>query len=125
MKILIVDDCPETKCFGVIEECKKRQIEIVIEKAINPALQRIFLNEESQIDGIILDMGVPIYENGRIESSNGGERILRELERRKIEIPVLVFSETSLKKDYTPVFDVMKNWYIYQEEKKLFAFLDY
>lgn len=125
MKILIVDDYPETKCFGIIKECKKREIEIVIEKAISPALQRIFLSDDSKIDGIILDMGLPIYENGRIESQNAGERVLRELERKRMEIPVLVFSETNLKKSYTSVFDIMKNWYIMEEEEKFFAFVDY
>ena len=125
MKILIVDDHPETKCFGIMEECRKRKIEMVIEKAVNPALGRIFLLEGSKIDGIILDMGLPIYEDSRVDSLNAGESILRELERRKIEIPVLVFSETTLKKNYTPVFDIMKNWYIMQEEKKFLNFLDY
>lgn len=124
MKILIVDDYPETKCFGIIQECKKRDIDVLIERAISPALQRIFLSKD-QINGIILDMGLPVYENGRIESQNEGESVLRELERKKREIPVLVFSETNLTKTYKPVFDIMKNWNIMEEEKKFFNFLDY
>lgn len=125
MKILIVDDCLETKCFGVVEECKRRNIEIVVEKALIPALQRIFLDEKTKIDGIILDMGIPVYENQMIEFPNEGEEILMELKRKKVEIPVLVFSETKPKKEYEQVFDRMEDWNIKEEQEKFFAFLEY
>jgi len=125
MKILIVDDYPETKCWGIIEELKKRKIEYEIVKAINPALRKIVL-DEIDIDGIILDMGLPIYEEKTMLEKNGGDRILRELKRRKINIPVLIFSETQseFKSKCEFVFDQMTNWNIVQEENKYSAFLE-
>lgn len=125
MKILIVDDCAETKCIGIIEECKKRGIEVEIKKAISPALRRI-IYEEQDINGIILDMGIPVYGGSYVEHEQAGNRILRELDRREYNIPVLIFSTTQshYKDECNFVVDQMTDWNILQEEEKFFSFLE-
>ncbi len=135
MRILIVDDHADTKCIGIMQECDKRGIEVEVKKAINPALQRIVYGKEKvngiicekkeEIDGIILDMGLPIYENKWVEDANAGECVLRELKRRKKKIPVLIFSETPLKKSaYPHIFGQMKNWYVMEEAEKFNQFIE-
>lgn len=125
MKILIVDDHAETKCMGIIEECKKRGIEVEIAKGRNSALYRI-IYEEQDIDGIILDMGIPVYDNEYVEDEREGDDVLRELRRKKSNIPVLIFSTTdSFYKDKCDfVVDQMAEWNIVQEEEKFFSFLE-
>lgn len=125
MRILIVDDHAETKCRGIIEECQKRGIEVEIKKGRNSALRRIIYGEQ-EIDGIILDMGIPVFDDGYTEDEKEGDDVLRELERKEYNIPVLIFSttESDYKDECDFVVDQMTDWYIVQEEEKFFKFLE-
>ena len=125
MKILIVDNNAETKCKALMEECKRRNIEIVVKKSIDSALKSIMYDEEGRLNGIIMDIGLPLYENGRVESPYTGERILQEISMWEKDIPVLIFSETCTKSHYISVFDRMKDWDIKAEQIKFFKFLEY
>lgn len=124
MKILIIEDNPEYKCMGILEECKSMEIEVVVKKARNPGLREIVCSG-NKYDGIILDMGLPIYEGGRDIGERVGDEILAELRRKKYNIPVLIFSETESKYksrcDF--VFDQMTTWNVLQEEEKFYKFL--
>lgn len=120
MKILIVDDNAKTKCEGIIEECKKRTIEVEIAKASKQAIFIIYSDKEKTIDGIILDMNLPIYPECEIKKKEG-EDVLRRLSISKINIPVLVFSKEYIE-EYEQVFDQMKDWN--EEYDKFFAFLE-
>lgn len=125
MKILIIDDHPEYKCREILEVCKNQGIEVVVKKARNPGLREIVCSG-NKYDGIILDMGLPIYEGGRDIGERVGEEILAELRRKKLSIPVLIFSETESKYknrcDF--VFDQMSSSNVVQEEEKFYAFLE-
>lgn len=125
MKILIVDDQAETKCSGIIKECEKRGIEIEIAKGSNSGLRRIICKEQD-IDGIILDMGIPVMDNKFTENEREGDNVLRELRRKKYNIPVLIFSTTQshYKDKCNFVVDQMTDWYILEEEEKFFSFLE-
>lgn len=125
MKILIIDDQAETKCMGIIEECKKRGIQVEIVKGRNSALYRIIYKEQD-IDGIILDMGIPVYDNEYPEDEREGDDVLRELYRKKYNIPVLIFSTTNSNYKHKCDFVVnqMAEWNIVQEEEKFFSFLE-
>lgn len=125
MKILIVDDYAETKCSGIIAECKKRGIEYEIEKGRNSGLRRIICKEQD-IDGIILDMGIPIWDDEFTEDEREGDDVLRELHRKEYNIPVLIFSTTQsyYKDECDFVVDQMTDWNILQEEEKFFSFLE-
>ena len=125
MKILIVDDYAETKCSGIITECKKRGIEYEIAKGRNSALRRIICKEQN-IDGIVLDMGIPVWDNEFTEDEREGDDVLRELHRKKYNIPVLILSTTNseYKDECNFVVDQMKEWNVVEEEQKFFAFLE-
>lgn len=125
MKILIVDDCAEYKCREILEECKNRSIEVSVEKGINSGLREIFYSG-TKYDGIILDMGLPRLDDDIMPKERGGDIILRDLLRKKSNIPVLIFSETQSEwKDKCEfVFEQMTSWNVVQEEKKFYAFLE-
>ena len=91
----------------------------------NSALLRIILQKQD-IDGIVLDMGIPIYDDEFTEDEREGDDVLRELHRKKYKIPVLIFSTTdSFYKDQCDfVVDQMTSWNIIQEEDKFFSFLE-
>lgn len=124
MKILIVDDQAETKCMGIIEECQKRGVKVEIKKGRNSALHRIIC-EQQDIDGIVLDMGIPIL-NDEFPKEKGGDSVLRELHRKKFNIPILIFSTTE--SDYKDkcdfVVDQMGDWNVLKEQEKFFSFLE-
>lgn len=124
MKILIVDDHAETKCWWIIKECKKRGIEVEVKKGRNSALRRIVYGEQ-EIDAIVLDMGIPILDDGFPEE-RGGDSVLRELRRKKYNIPVLIFSttESNYKDECDFVVDQMEDWNVMQEQEKFFSFLE-
>lgn len=125
MKILIIDDHPEYKCREILEVCENREIEVVVKKARNPGLREIVCSG-NKYDGIILDMGLPIYEGERDIGERVGDEILAELRRKEFSIPVLIFSETESKYknrcDF--VFDQMSSSNVVQEEEKFYAFLE-
>jgi len=124
MRILIVDDRAETKCVEIMEECRRRNIDVSVEKGINSALWEIVCSGTTY-DGIILDMGLPRLDDD-MPTERGGDSILCELRRRDYNIPVLIFSETESKwkNKCDFVFDQMTSWNVVEEEEKFYAFLE-
>lgn len=125
MKILIIEDHPEYKCREILDECHNRGIKVEVKKARNTGLWEIICSG-NKYDGIILDMGLPIYEGEFYIGDRVGDEILAELRRKEYNIPVLIFSETQSKYKYKCdfVFDQMTSWNIVEEEKKFYAFLE-
>lgn len=127
MKILIVDDYAETKCSGIIEECKKRNIQIEIVKAeyqakIKLGLKQENVNPEDIFNGIILDMGLPKSEKDRRIDIRSGETIIRFLKSYEYKIPVLIFSETEAEVEYTELFGQISEFE--KEKDKFLLFLE-
>lgn len=124
MKILIVDDYVEIKCWGIIKECKERGIEVEVAKSRNSALHRIICGQKD-IDGIVLDMGLPVLE-GEFPEEREGDDVLMELHRTECNIPVLIFSttESEFKEECNFVVDQMTKWNAVEEEEKFFDFLE-
>ena len=121
MKILIVDDNADIKCIGIIAECKVRNIDIDIAKASKEALFKIYSEEGKTIDGIILDMNMPMYPQCKAIQREG-ENVLKNLSHRKINIPVLIFSDEEIEGEYEQVLGHMKDWD--KEKNKFFDFLE-
>jgi DNA-binding response OmpR family regulator len=125
MKILIADDIPELKCKSIIKECNTRGISVEITKSINNTLYYVLCHGED-INGIILDMGLPWNEDEIQIEEKGGDSVLRELKRKKYNIPVLIFSDTvsELKDSCNFVFAQMTDWDVVEEEEKFYKFLE-
>lgn len=92
-KILIVDD-DNYKTSNIVQLLNKMNIEleITIEKALNPGLRKIC---QENFDIVILDMSMPIFNLS--ESSNfnsfGGITFLEEMKRKKISIPTIIVTQ--------------------------------
>ena len=91
--ILIVDDdnYKSKNILNLIANVSD-QIDVSIEKAINPGLKRVRVEE---FDIIILDMSLPLFDT--TESSNfnpfGGISFLKEMKRRRIGLPVVIVTQ--------------------------------
>ena len=90
MKILIVED-NENKREIVEYILKNAGVQFHIEKAINSALKYIH-DHHDEIDGIILDLGLPRFENDLHPIPLGGLDIPDEMEILELDIPILINS---------------------------------
>lgn len=104
MNILIVEDKPEVKLFYYEELLYSLKIEYNIVKSKEAAIKIIeknCLNDENEdyIDGIILDLGFPEFENGKNYDEKMGLKLIEYLKKSEINIPVMINSTTKLKKN--------------------------
>lgn len=98
MRILVVED-NEGKREYLEYVLKQKNIEFRVEASINSALRYIRLNLD-QIDGIILDLGLPRTEKDVWAVPFGGLDIPEEMTRLGIEIPILINSYDAFKVKY-------------------------
>lgn len=110
MKILVVDDNAHTKCVGIMEECEKRGIEVEIAIASKQAIFSICSEAGKMIDGIILDMDLPLFPHNKEIKQREGESILRKISKKHGDIPTLIFSQTNVSEKYEQVFGQMQVW---------------
>lgn len=94
MKILIVED-DAFKRDELIQFLQNKDIEFEIQEYVNPALRYIIANKEA-ISGIILDLGLQSAASINNRSLHRGLDVVNELRRKKINIPVLINSTTSV-----------------------------
>jgi len=66
-------------------------------------------------------MDMPIYPDC-IAKQREGENVLKNLSHKKINIPVLIFSDEEIEGEYEQVFGHMKDWN--EEKKKFYDFLE-
>lgn len=90
--IVLVEDNTE-KANSIITTLEREGVEYYQLSALNPALKFI-TKEFKKIDGIILDLGLPRFENGRVENIYSGLEIIEELKSLEINIPILINSST-------------------------------
>lgn len=103
--IVLVEDNAD-KSANIISILKKEGVEYYQLAALNPALKFI-TSESKKIDGIILDLGLPRFENKRVDNLYAGIEVIEELKELGINIPVLINSSTLVdidEKEYPFVF---------------------
>lgn len=121
MKIFMVDDEFFTKCKGIIEECNKRGIELEIATSQRDVLRK--LPEKFDFDGIILDMAFPVTDSSDFIDIKAGEKVLKELQSNKCQIPILIFSKIEVQEKYPNIFNQIKCWD--EERDKFNEFIKY
>lgn len=88
MNFLIIDDDP-IKVEKFVEHLDPTDTFKVFQ-SYNSGLKELIGNRQSY-DCLILDMNFPMFDNGKIEV-NTGIVVIRELERRRIYIPIAIYS---------------------------------
>lgn len=103
--LVLVED-REYKAKNIIKVLEREGIEYIQFKAQNPSLKYISENPDD-IDAIILDIGLPLFENSNNYNIDAGKEILQELKILNFNIPVLICSEQLFyidEKEYPFVF---------------------
>ena len=101
MRILVVED-DKYKRKRLKDILEKENLDLVFKKAITPALQYIRYNS-SHIDGIILDLDLPGYDSyysWKTIIVMGGLYIPKEMNRLKLDIPILINSSDAFNVKY-------------------------
>ena len=93
MKILVVED-NETKRENIESFLEFQGIKYHTCEYVNETL-RYIIKHKNDISGIILDLGLNIFKDGSYDRYNG-LTILSEMQRKKINIPVLINSTTEV-----------------------------
>lgn len=92
MKILIVED-NSSKREQIEEFLKTKGVEFETIGYVEPALKYIADNQNN-ISGIILDLSLKSHENSNDYDPKKGLAISAELSKKKIDIPIMLNSET-------------------------------
>jgi len=92
MKILVVEDDALKRTY-VLEFLKSRNIDVHWCYSVNPAIKYCIKNT-TEISGIILDLGLTSYDNSIDYEFTKGLNLVKELTRKKINIPILINSTT-------------------------------
>ena len=97
INILFVDDMPEFKIYSTIKELKEKNIDFTYEivGSLNSAC-RYLKAHENEIDLVILDLGLPFFDNGDGYGSLNGLKLVDEIFRRKIKVPIIINSTTQI-----------------------------
>ena len=88
MNFLIIDDDP-IKVEKFVEHLDPIDT-FKLFQSYNSGLKELIENRKSY-DCLILDINFPMFDNGKIEV-NTGIVVIRELERRRIYIPIAIYS---------------------------------
>lgn len=111
MNICIIEDQPKFKVQEAINYLKEKKIKFnyIIFKNSSSALQYLMTNL-SNINLIILDLGLPKLENGNYYNKYEGLFILNKILSKTKKIPIIINSTTAIHtEDYTNEKEYLKN----------------
>ena len=99
-RILFVDDEPEMKVDPLIDWLKEKEISFSYElkRSVNAALRYID-EHSSEINLIVTDLGLPLFDNGEGWTTLRGMLIVDQVVRKKLKIPVIINSTTEPPKE--------------------------
>ena len=107
MNFLIIDD-DDYKVQNFTKYLSKKDT-YTIKQSYNSGLRELFLNTKVTYDCIVLDMNFPMFDNEHIQE-NCGLKILNELKRKKLNIPVIIYSSKYIDvSKYQNVIDYILN----------------
>lgn len=97
MHIMFVDDNPMDKVDHLVRYLKENDAEFTydIVKSVESAVQYLAKNI-NQIDLAVLDLGLPMYDNGSGYSSLAGLAIVEKIIAENPKIPVIINSTTEV-----------------------------
>lgn len=97
MNILFVDDQPEIKVRQAIEYLEQKQLDFTytIAKSYHSAVKYLSKNLK-KTDLAVIDLGLPIYENGDGYSKLEGVNIISLICWRNNKMPIIINSTTDI-----------------------------
>lgn len=92
MRLLIIDDddCKIDRVKRALQQIKTIII-LDVARSRNEGLRKI-IDSSLKYDGLILDMQFPIHGDDFEIDTEAGISVLRELQRKKISIPTIMYS---------------------------------
>lgn len=124
MKLLILDSRPKETYAEILEECRIRKIEVQIETDSISVMRAIDNDKDKNIDGIIMNLELPANGNEpNVTNPREGEKLIRDIHRKELKIPILVFSQKETKVNYPYVFYKMSSWQ--KDSYQFFEFIKY
>ena len=122
MKIIVIED-EEFKRDEITSFLTKHNIEFEIFEYVYPALRYILGNKDG-ISGIILDLGLQSSPSMFDRSLYRGFDVVKELNRKKLDIPILINSSTEVDMidSYPSVFGQKHEMY---DDETLDSFIRY
>ncbi len=97
MNILIIDDVPKFKVHTAIEYLKSQSVDFNCEIMENCCDGLRYLRKNSnEIDLVIVDLGLPFYEDETKYNELEGLIIIEEIKRLNLNIPIIINSTTKL-----------------------------
>lgn len=103
MRIVVVEDDKNKREF-IEDICELKNIDIISFNSIMPAIKYVVKNF-LETDGIILDLGLTNYDDSEDYDSEKGLILVKELNRKKINIPILINSTTEI-----DLIEIMRNY---------------
>lgn len=122
MKIIVIED-EEFKRDEIINFLTQHNIEFETFEYVHPALRYILANK-NDVSGIILDLGLQSSPSMFDRSLYRGFDVVKELNRKKLDIPILINSTTEVDMidSYPSVFGQKREMHDYDS---LDAFISY
>lgn len=95
MKMLLIDDHPNTKLHFTIQELEKYNIEYIITFTFDGA-RKLIDDKSNNFIGVVTDLGFPIKEDGTEYEDKMGILLIRLINKIYPELPILINSRTHL-----------------------------
>lgn len=89
MNFLIIDD--DSYKVSLFTNPLNKEDSYTHKYSYNSGLRELFLNKNVNYDCLILDMNFPTFDDECVEVDKGIQ-VLKELKRKKINIPVIIYS---------------------------------
>jgi len=122
MNILIVDDMPNIKVTNAIDYLKSQNLNFNYEITKSSSSGLLYLrNHSNEIDLLILDLGLPLYDNGSDYSELEGLFIIEEIDRLELSIPIIINSSTKIPDEEQYLKDLRDCGIIIEHVKELYG----
>lgn len=123
MRFLMIED--DNYKAKQVEDCIKGH-EIVRAISYNTGVRTLLDKEAGEFDGVILDMGLPCFDDGSSYREDRGLVVLMQMRRERLNIPVLIHSGNTFDvSEFNNVHSYIIASAFVDISKKVQAFVDY
>lgn len=96
MHILFVDDLPSLKVEPTIWQLKYKGIDFTYDIVKSCSKASRYVRSNSNIDLIVVDLGLPIFDNEPVTNPAEGLILIKDIVRKFTSIPIIINSTTEI-----------------------------